>query len=628
MAIAYPQGQILYVADDYVDDGYINEAIGVVISAPQASAFEVIEANVNVSSNTINVTAPEVTITVSQIIVEVDFPQITVNPPVATTGTVNNVIAYPKGIVLYVADDFIEDGYVTEPIDLAITPPQATAVAVVDAAAQASMVTVSLTAAEASATGAATATFGALLVSATAPQGSVVADGSVTVSVANGSITVSAPDPSVSANSFVTANSNTISITSPDATATGGGTGSATIPEIFVIKPSVYEYATEFPNAIPSVVISAPVATLSAGSSASVSFGTITCGAPEVSVSVSNSVDVSLNPINISAPVISVIGGTGATAATQGAIEYVVDDYVEDGYVLEFQLVEVTPPQAEARIVENASASADVGTVNIESPAVSVTAGVTHGEDYQSITVISPEATLSTQVNVSVSAPQVTITAPSVFETVEEFPEALPQITVSSPQPTATGKANVDVIFPEVQVTLAASTATGTANVSVSAATIQAQPPQVFETVREFPRTLPAIQVIAPVVVGTGTANVSVDHASVTVISPTSLGDTGGDAVSSPNFLIAVSSPQATATNNSTIAVNNASVTISSSVVEAVGLTLTNALAEVSIGTVTVSAALSNVSVFVRSDERTIIVPLENRVFKVIYENRSYKVRK
>lgn len=518
-AIAYAQGVVLYVADDFVEDGYIIEPIPVTVSAPAVSAFQVVAGNASASVPQVTASAPEPTLTISQIRVDVDFPAITATAPAVNAGAIRNVIAFTQGIELYVADDFVEDGYAQEPIDVTISVPQVTATTSVDAAAQAAMVTVSLTAAEASATGSATATFGALLVSATAPQGSGVADGSVTVSVASGSLVISSPDPSVSANSSITSTSNTVSITSPDATATGGGTGSATIPEIFVIKPSVYEYATEFPNAIPNVVISAAVATLSAGSSTSVSADTVTSSAPQASVSVNNSVDVTSNTINVSAPVISVTGGTGATANTLGADLYVDANYVDAGYTDDPIEVTITSPD-DIVTSQPATANVTIGTVVVSAPeGVSGFGFAATQVSLNTVLITNPEVAASGTASIDVAAPEVNVSSPQVSEVVSEFPLALLPVNVSPAQVNATGTANADIDLVEVQVAAIQAAATGTASVQVTAVTVEVQSPEVLETIDEFPLALPGITVSSPEVSAAGTANTSVSCPSVTASS-------------------------------------------------------------------------------------------------------------
>ena len=411
-AIAYAQGVVLYVADDFVEDGYTVDPIEVNVSTPAVLAIFTRSVDAQISAPTVSVSAAEPTLTVTstahtqgelQYLPNGYLPdgyfkepqRVIVSAPVVTAG--QRVTVVPLANETYADVDYVRPDYFDDTLVLlSVTPSEPTAriaasVTVgaipavtatvsefsltVDAAISAAAGTVSVNApivsvsasatistsatesvisspsaqvnlttsvsagdvalspAESSATGDAVATFGALLVDATAP--------SVT--------------PSGTALAF---NLPTIAVTSsPSASATGDANESPlALDPVYLFTPSVYEIATEYPNAIPHVIVSAPEPTLSVSDSVDVVVGTITTSSPVVTTAVvarpnSDSVSTTL-------PVVSPTGGTGVTAFPEPLEYYVDENYWDLGYTVDpLAVIVAATPVILASVSDSGSAA-------------------------------------------------------------------------------------------------------------------------------------------------------------------------------------------------------------------------------------------------------------------------------
>ena len=101
-AIAYAQGVVLYVADDFVEDGYTVDPIPVTVSSPIASATFTRSITNSVSSPAITVSAAEPTLNVSS-------------------------TAHTQGQLQYLPNGYLPDGYFEEPQRVIVSAPTATA---------------------------------------------------------------------------------------------------------------------------------------------------------------------------------------------------------------------------------------------------------------------------------------------------------------------------------------------------------------------------------------------------------------------------------------------------------------------------------------------------------------------
>lgn len=183
----------------------------------------------------------------------------------------------------------------------------------------------------------------------------------------------------------------------------------------------------------------------------------------------------------------------------------------------EAALVSVTVTAAEPTSTGVGSASAGVGTATVTQPASSATGGATASADTGTATVSSPEPTSTGQGSVSTSVGTVTVTSPesSIDGSVSDD---IGTVTVTAPEPTLAGDASADLVSVSItQPDIDGFAGTGSADVGTVTVTT---PTPVIDGV-EVPDALSTISVSAP----EPTAKVSITHTvtdalGVTVTEP------------------------------------------------------------------------------------------------------------
>lgn len=554
-AIAYAQGVVLYVADDFVEDGYTVDPIPVTVSSPIASATFTRSITNSVSSPAITVSAAEPTLNVSstahtqgqlQYLPNGYLPdgyfeepqRVIVSAPTATASERSFARPIPNEAYAdldYVAADYIDDalqiisissplGVFKQSVTVSVTDlvavvatafagtvstsaviaisdlPQVSVSAALagfegDVRPTPSIPSVTLTPAEATASAQAAATYGALLVSATAPiaTAGIVANRITKVSTGENYIKAG-----FHAAGYFQEETATVNVVTPTSN--------------LIVSPTTQVSA-------PAVTVSAPLANFESSTIASAVLPSVTVSAPDTN-EVIEEFPLALPQVVIGAPVANATSGAGATANTLGADLYVDANYVDAGYTDDPIEVTITSPD-DIVTSQPATTNVTIGTVVVSAPQVAGGVGFAVTQVSSSTVLITnPEVAASGTASIDVAAPGINVSSPQVNEVVSEFPLALLPVNVSPAQVNATGTANADIDLVEVQVAAIQAAATGTASVQVTAVTVEVQSPEVLETIDEFPLALPGITVSSPEVSAAGTANTSVSCPSVAASSP------------------------------------------------------------------------------------------------------------
>ena len=212
--------------------------------------------------------------------------------------------------------------------------------------------------------------------------------------------------------------------------------------------------------------------------------------------------------------------GAGVQNATGSAALVTVDvtsPTPSGAAIAEAALVSVVVTAAEPTSTGVGSASAGVGTATITQPESSATGGATGSADTGTATVSSPEPTSTGQGSVSTSIGTVTVTSPesSIDGSVSDD---IGTVNVTAPEPTLAGDASADLVTVSItQPDIDGFAGTGSADVGTVTVTT---PTPVIDGV-EVPDALSTISVSAP----EPTAKVSITHTvtdalGVTVTEP------------------------------------------------------------------------------------------------------------
>jgi len=470
-ANAFSTGTEIYVEEDYVDLGYVEESIPVNVIT--ASSIVRLPQSASTASNTINVSAPQGFAGVSVTAQPSSLIQLSVIPP----QPFEIVGEFPLQLNSVIVSAPIVDGSGAGSAQGAIgtaviSAPEASVTAIVSPDTEVSdLPQINISAATSEINAGVTLGVSGPLVNVLPASPSVLRGSLVTVNAPSVSVSASASSVGIVENRTVQASTGQNYISSGYHETGYFKQEAATIIASSPESSGIANLITQVD--LQAVNVSAAVAQVNLNTEVSLAPVAISVTAPAVN-EIIKEIPLTLSPVNVSAPVINVVGGTSGNASPLGVDLYVDSDYVDSGYIEEALPLSIIPPIAIATLPF--TQSVDSNTIVVSGP--------------------DSEATVSRTIQPASLIP-VSIVSPQPFEIVGEFPLQLNPVVVSPALSAGSGGGVVNTSSNTVSLTAAIATASGTANINVDISPVIISAPQTKEAVSEFPEDLPAV-IIAP----------------------------------------------------------------------------------------------------------------------------------